>query len=261
MYTELPINTILLNMIYYILVFIAIVLLSAHRRRAIICAVFAFTVKNLMEVPILFFIGAIARPSVSLEDFLVEDVLPIFGAFYVVLFIESIFVSGCCFLATHWLRKTKVYPPNSLVILFSLFFFIITISVFISARYIMTLMSVSILLSAIPNVLLVAMVPAVFYIFTRLITEKKNIVFAENEIPYTRYIHQLSRRELEVIEAILAGYNSQKELAEQLNISINTIKTHLKHIYQTTGVSGVDALSLLFKDYAPFHPKITLKSP
>jgi hypothetical protein len=73
-YTSLPVNTILLNMIYYILVSIAIVLLSAHRGRAIICAVFALTVKNLMEVPILFFIGAIAGPSVSLEDFLTEGV-------------------------------------------------------------------------------------------------------------------------------------------------------------------------------------------
>ncbi|MCL2763253.1 MAG: helix-turn-helix transcriptional regulator, partial [Treponema sp.] len=77
----------------------------------------------------------------------------------------------------------------------------------------------------------------------------------------TRFIQKLSKRELEVVEAVLAGYVSQKELAESLNISVNTVKTHLKNIYQTTGISGVDALSLLFHGYAPAHPKITPKSP
>jgi len=50
-------------------------------------------------------------------------------------------------------------------------------------------------------------------------------------------------------------------VAASLNISINTVKTHMKRIYQVTGVSGVDALSLLFHGYTPAHPTITPKSP
>jgi len=59
----------------------------------------------------------------------------------------------------------------------------------------------------------------------------------------------LSKRELEVIEAVLAGKVSHKDLSSHLNISVNTVKTHLKHIYQTTGVSNIAALSSLFYGY------------
>jgi len=61
----------------------------------------------------------------------------------------------------------------------------------------------------------------------------------------------LSRRELEVIEAILAGNVRHKQLAAVFNISVSTVKTHLLHIYQTTGVSGIAALSSLFHGYTP----------
>ena len=100
----------------------------------------------------------------------------------------------------------------------------------------------------------------IFYFFTRL-SAKKEITASNGNSDYTRFIQKLSKRELEVVEAVLAGYASQKELAQALNISVNTVKTHLKHIYQTTGISSVDALALIFQGYAPVHPKITPKSP
>ena len=67
-------------------------------------------------------------------------------------------------------------------------------------------------------------------------------------------------RELEVIEAVLAGNVSQKELAASLNISINTVKKHLQHIYQTTGTANMTALTVLFSGYSPIStqtPKIS----
>jgi DNA-binding CsgD family transcriptional regulator len=54
---------------------------------------------------------------------------------------------------------------------------------------------------------------------------------------------------LEVIEAILAGNVRHKELSAALNISVSTVKNHLIHIYKTTGVSSIAALSSLFHGY------------
>ena len=71
---------------------------------------------------------------------------------------------------------------------------------------------------------------------------------------YTKFIQYLSRRELEVIEAVLAGNFSYKQLANALNISVSTVKTHLRHIYQTTGVSNIAALASLFNGYTLNHP-------
>jgi DNA-binding CsgD family transcriptional regulator len=58
---------------------------------------------------------------------------------------------------------------------------------------------------------------------------------------------------LEVINAVLAGNVRHKQLSITLNISLSTAKTHLRHIYQTTGVSNIAALSSLFHGYTP-HP-------
>ena len=59
-------------------------------------------------------------------------------------------------------------------------------------------------------------------------------------VPDTR---QLSNRELEVVEAVLAGNRRYKEIAAKLNISVNTVKFHLKNIYQVTGISNIMSLS------------------
>jgi len=59
----------------------------------------------------------------------------------------------------------------------------------------------------------------------------------------------LSKRELEVVKTTLAGKTSYKEISAALNISVHTVKAHLKHIYKITGVSNVTALSSLFRGY------------
>jgi len=72
---------------------------------------------------------------------------------------------------------------------------------------------------------------------------------AEKGNKYMPYIQLLSLRELEVIEAILDGNVRHKQLSTALNISVSTVKTHLVHIYQTTGVSSIAALLSLFHGY------------
>jgi len=72
---------------------------------------------------------------------------------------------------------------------------------------------------------------------------------------YAQYIGQLSKRELEVIEAVLSGCVGQKELAVTLNISVNTVKKHLQNIYKTTGTVNMTALTILFSGYSQNYLK------
>jgi len=110
--------------------------------------------------------------------------------------------------------------------------------------------------------LLIAILIFLFYLYTRLTPDNLPSVMknTENQVltvkndKYTPFIQHLSRRELEVIEAILAGNVRHKDLSNALNISVNTVKTHLKHIYQTTGVSNIAGLSSLFHGYTSNHP-------
>jgi DNA-binding CsgD family transcriptional regulator len=102
-----------------------------------------------------------------------------------------------------------------------------------------------------------------FYLYTRLIKKdltagiQKDVNIGE----YEKYTQHLSRRELDVIEAILAGNYSYKELSNILDISVNTVRTHIKHIYKTTGVSNMTALISLFQGFTPLYPKFAPKSP
>ena len=108
------------------------------------------------------------------------------------------------------------------------------------------------------------------YFFTRLIPKTKPISANEKEsentaykahTEYAQFIGQLSKRELEVISAVLAGSLRYKTLASSLNISVNTVKTHLQHIYQITGANNIESLSALFSGYSPTRSETTLQSP
>lgn len=57
----------------------------------------------------------------------------------------------------------------------------------------------------------------------------------------------LSKQETNVKELILKG-KSNKEIAQELFISLSTVKTHITNIYQKLNISNRDELSLLFKN-------------
>ncbi len=49
--------------------------------------------------------------------------------------------------------------------------------------------------------------------------------------------HKISKREREIMELIVAG-KSNKEIEEQLFISVNTVKNHIYHLYQKLGINS-----------------------
>lgn len=60
----------------------------------------------------------------------------------------------------------------------------------------------------------------------------------------------LSERENEVLGYLAKGY-SGKEIAEKMSVSINTVKTHLKHIYQKLHVRSRSEVMLRFFSSPP----------
>lgn len=66
---------------------------------------------------------------------------------------------------------------------------------------------------------------------------------------------QLSDREIEVLKQLAVGL-SNKEIADKLNISTNTVITHRKNISQKTGIKSVSGLTI----YAVVNNYISIDS-
>lgn len=65
----------------------------------------------------------------------------------------------------------------------------------------------------------------------------------------------LSDREVEVLQLLAAGL-SNKEIADKLNISVNTVITHRKNISQKTGIRTISGLTI----YAVVNKMINIDS-
>ncbi len=65
----------------------------------------------------------------------------------------------------------------------------------------------------------------------------------------------LSEREVDVLKLLASGL-ANKEIADKLNISINTVITHRKNISQKTGIKSVSGLTI----YAVVQKLITLEN-
>lgn len=58
----------------------------------------------------------------------------------------------------------------------------------------------------------------------------------------------LTQRELEIIDLLFYG-NTYKGVANELFISLNTVRTHMRNIYRKTGVDNMGALLQMYKDF------------
>lgn len=57
----------------------------------------------------------------------------------------------------------------------------------------------------------------------------------------------LTAKEREILERMVAG-QSRKEMAAELHVSENTVKTHVKHVYEKLGVSGKEEIQMLLHE-------------
>lgn len=72
------------------------------------------------------------------------------------------------------------------------------------------------------------------------ITDITNI---ENQSPNENEQELLSEREIDVLKQIIKGF-SNKEIADNLNISIHTVISHRKNISQKTGIKSQSGLTI-----------------
>jgi DNA-binding CsgD family transcriptional regulator len=242
-----------------LLALFACALLGASRNRALVSAAFAYSIINVLELPGVYFILDAARPAIpdATHELSLLPLLFFFGSFFF-----NVIVAACCLLAARMLRKTTANPPLKLCAIFCLIFISFTLIIYVWLID-ASLSSVSVLTFALLGLLMVGAQLLAFYFYTRLAATAQSTPPAEQAITrspetadgaYAQYLPLLSKRELEVIEAVLAGGTSHKKIAAALHISVNTVKTHLQHIYQTTAVSSIDSLASLFRGFAQNRP-------
>jgi len=243
---------------------IACALLGPHRRRAFVASVIILYLAQSTEIFVSFFIAGFLYPLFKLNNALqITFAAP--QVYYTGLFLFNLIVMCYCFIAARWLRKTRENPPVKLCVFLYLFFLSFVIIIPIWQYYVITqMLPSSFFSSALLGIMLMIIPLFALYFFSRLASNTKqipvngkageNTAYSANAGRYAVFIGQLSKRELEVISAVLAGSIRYKTLAYSLNISVNTVKTHLQHIYQITGVKNIEALSALFSGYSPASP-------
>jgi len=245
-------STYIIFVLFFTLFFLSLVLLGNNRLRTLTAASFIFSVFNLAQFPVVYFYAAVIYPVTNINS-LFDVSFKDSRLMNSVLFSITIIVTISCLLAARWLRNTMLKPPLKLCVFFILLFVLFTLVIEVWWEDFANVTSISFLSTSFMGVLFIGILLSSFYMFTRLTkenTENPPSLPSGQTGKYTPFIPLLSKRELEVVEAVLAGNVSHKELSSVLNISVNTVKTHLKHIYQATGVSNIAALSSLFHGYS-----------
>lgn len=75
------------------------------------------------------------------------------------------------------------------------------------------------------------------------LTTIRSVISSEPAQPADTTDSGLSDRELEVLKCVAEGL-SNKEMADRLNISVNTVITHRKNISQKTGIKSASGLTI-----------------
>ena len=249
--------------VFVLIIFLVFVLFGANRQKMYVPAAFIFCIIFVSDMPIIYFLASIIYPIIHTPT-LFDATVQFPQLQYLITFLVYVITAGCCLLAVQWMHNTYAKPPIKIYLPFCLLYVIFTFIFQVWVNGIKTILPISFLASGLMGLLLTVFQIVLFYLYTRLIkdsdkfnNEKESLVLND----YTQFVTLLSRRELELIEAVLAGNVRQKELSIALNISVNTVKTHLKHIYQVTGVSNITTLSSLFHGFSHNHPEPSLKSP
>ena len=250
----------LVFVIFDLVLFFSWALLGASRSRMLVAAIFVCNLIILADLVVVFFVAHVIFPMVNAPT--INDAIIQFPQlYYTGFFLNSIITAGCCMIAAYWMRNTQTKPPLKICLLFCLLFLLFAV---IICTWYYDLQSneeeikkhISFLAFGLVGVLLLGVLLVLFYLYTRLVIRTHN----ETETPaavqgeYLQFIANLSKRELELITAVLAGNTSYKAIAAALNISVNTVKAHLKRIYRVTGISNITALCRLFHGFTANNP-------
>jgi len=258
-----------LSLLFCSFFLLSCVLLGNNRSVALVAASFIFGIINLAQFPVVYFTIVVIYPVTDLSNF-VSALYDHPYLYYEGILLSNIIITASCLLAARWLRKSMLKPPPKLYVSFTMLFVFFTLIVLVWWGDFSKVTSISYLSSFFMGTLLIGILLSLFFLYTRLSKDNSTSVINNTESTslsalkadkYAPFIQLLSRRELEIIEAVLAGNVRYKELSSTLNISVNTVKTHLKHIYQATGVSNIAGLFSLFNGYASSKGAITRKSP
>jgi len=241
---------------------LACVLLGSNRLRAFVAASFVLCISYVAYIPVIYTSAFVLSLIINFGFYDKLPKTPQDFNVMVYLFILNLILMFSCFLAARWLRKTQEKPPLKTSVYFCLFFisFTFLLSFFLISTWmwnILVFKPLTFLSLAIVGILLVCILNFAVYLFSRLTVHKYEPANIQDmaRLGYAQFIGQLSKRELEVIEAILSGCVGQKELAVSLNISVNTVKKHLQNIYKTTGTVNMTALTILFSGYSQNYLK------
>jgi len=239
------------KMIFW-LAFEAIVLLiflflGNKRLRMLVPAAFVLCINISVIIPIYYIIAASVYPLIETKN-IYEIAYQFPNIYFIIIFSVNFIITCCCLTITRWLRNTESNPPFKLYSIFSLLFIVFSLIVTIWWTDIRKNISISYLTTAFMGILLLVILLFIFYIYSKLISKNINVNNTANELNNkSQIIQKLSKRELDVIRTVLMGNNTYKEISDKLNISVNTVKFHLKRIYKTTEVSGISDLQSFFR--------------
>lgn len=73
----------------------------------------------------------------------------------------------------------------------------------------------------------------------------------EKQWAYIKKRYRITNRECQIAKLICQCYNNE-EIADQLNISLSTVKTHISNIYRKTWVNNKMAMFIRFVDEASY---------
>jgi DNA-binding NarL/FixJ family response regulator len=84
---------------------------------------------------------------------------------------------------------------------------------------------------------------------------RKVVDFFQRRPAVTSELKQLSAREMEILRELSKGYR-YKEIADRLNIGVETVRTHVHHIYEKLHVeSRVEAVMKFVQDQPSDTPR------
>ena len=236
-------------------IFLVFILFGASRKKMLVPAAFVLALNQIVKITANYSISAAVSPLVDMRNiYMVALQFP--HIFYINIFLNSVIIASSCLLAARWMHDHPAKQPFKPYAFFCMVFIIFSLVTTVWFIDIRKNLYFSYSVFALFGAMLLGVLLLLFYLYTRQIVNagKMDTVINLESYNNLQIFQQISRREQEVVEAILAGNMRYKEIAGKLGISVSTVKTHLKHIYRVTKTSSIAGLSSYFRGHGQDQP-------